>query len=76
MPLLIAATWRSQRLTKSLSEQIAIHHGAVHREVGRVDLQDQPGLVDRLVFLAHLARDGVEIGVVRVVDARSASWSR
>ena len=47
--------------------QIAVHHGAIHREVGRVDLQDQPGLVHRLVLLAHLARDRIEIGVVRIV---------
>ena len=67
MPLLIAATWRSQRLTNSLSREIAVHHGAVHREIRRVDLQDEPGLVDRLVFLAHLARDRVEVGVVRLV---------
>jgi hypothetical protein len=47
--------------------KVAVRHGAVHGEVGRVDLQNKPGFVDRLVFVAHLARDGVEISVVRRV---------
>ena len=47
--------------------EVAIHHGAVHREVGGVDLQDQAGFRDRPVFLAHLARDGIEIGLLRIV---------
>ena len=67
MPLLIAATCRSQRFDELAVGEVAVHHGAVHGEIGRVDLQDQPGLVDRLVFVPHLARDGVEIGVVRGV---------
>ena len=50
--------------------QIAVHHGAVHGEVGRVDLQNEAGLVDRPVLVAHLARDGVEIGVVRIRNGR------
>ncbi len=47
--------------------KIAMHHGAVHGEVGRVDLQHEPGTMDRLVFLLHLTREGVEIGFVRIV---------
>ena len=40
---------------------------AVHREIGRVDLQDQALLVDRLIFVPHLARERVEISLVTVV---------
>ena len=62
---------RGDMLLDALDEtgivEIAVHHGAVHGEVGRVDLQDQPDLVDRLIFVLHLARDGVEIIVVRLV---------
>ena len=47
---------------------VAIEHGAVHGEIGRIDLQHQPGLVDRLIFVAHLARDRGEIGFVGIVE--------
>ena len=43
------------------------HHHAFHREIRRVDLQDQPGLVDRAVFLANLAGERLHVGLVRVV---------
>ena len=70
MPLLIAATCSSQRLDELRVREVAVHHGAVHREIGRIDLQDQPGLGDRLILLPHLARDGVEIGLVRCRNRR------
>ena len=38
--------------------QVAVHHGAVHGEIGCVDLENKPGPVDGLIFLFHLARDG------------------
>ena len=46
---------------------VAVEHGAVHGEIGRVDLQDQAGLMDRQVLVPHLAGDGREIGLVRGV---------
>ena len=67
MPSLIAGDMAFAALDEICVGQIAVHHGAVHGEIGRVDLQDQPGLVDCLVSLLHLARDRVEIVVVRVV---------
>ena len=39
----------------------------LHRQVGRVDLQDQAGVDDGLVFVAHLAGDRVEISLVSLV---------
>ncbi len=48
------------RLGEFAVRLVAIEHGAVHGEIGRIDLQDQSGLVDRLVFLLHLARDHLE----------------
>ena len=38
----------------------------LHREVGRIDLQHEVGR-DQLVLLAHLARQGEDIGLVAVV---------
>ena len=35
-----------------------------HREVGAIDLQHEAGLGDRLVFVPHRVRDGVEIGLL------------
>ena len=37
---------------------------AFHRQIGRIDLQDIAGIDHRLVFVVHLARDGVEIALV------------
>ena len=45
---------------------LEIHH-AFHREIGRVDLQHQAGLVDGEVLLAKLHRERVHVGFVRVV---------
>ena len=42
-------------------------HGAFHRQVRRVDLQDEAGLVDRQVLVAQLARERHQVGLVRVV---------
>ena len=46
---------------------VAVEHGAVHGEIGRVDLQEQAGLVNRPIFVAHLARQRREIGLVRII---------
>ena len=35
-----------------------------HRQVGAIELQHEPGLDDRLVFLLHRRRDGFDIGLV------------
>jgi len=40
---------------------IAIKHGAIHREIGRVDLQNESGFRNRPVFVVHLARDCCQI---------------
>ncbi len=49
--------------------QIAVHHRAIHRQIGCVDLQQQTGFVDRLVFVLHLTRDRREILVLRTVKS-------
>src|SRR4029077_5559775 len=38
-----------------------------HRQIGRVDLQDEAGVDDGLVFVVHLAGDGAEIVLVGLV---------
>ena len=55
------------RLDEFRVGSIAIEHGAVHGEVGRVDLQDETGLVDRQVLFAHLAGESGEVGLVGIV---------
>ena len=47
---------------------VAIEHGAVHGEVGRIDLQHEACFVDRLILVAHLARDRGEISFVGIVE--------
>ncbi len=47
--------------------KIAIEHGAVHREVGRVDLQQHASAVDGEIFVAHLARQSGQIGFLRII---------
>ena len=42
-------------------------HGALHGEIGRVDLQDQAGLVDGEVLGPHLARQRHQVVLVAVV---------
>ena len=55
------------RLDELRVRLVAVEHGAVHGEIGRVDLQDETGLIDRQIFVPHLAGDGREIGLVRRV---------
>ena len=40
-----------------------------HRQIGAVDLQDEAGIDDRLVFLPHRLGDRLEIGLVALVVA-------
>ena len=54
-------------LDEALVGLVLEHHHAFHREIRRVDLQDQAGLVDRAVFLADLAGERHHVGLVRVV---------
>ena len=47
--------------------KIAVHHGTVHGEVWCIDLQNQSGFMDRLIFVFHLSRDRAEVVVMRFV---------
>ena len=55
------------RLDEIRIGSVAVEHGAVHGEIGCVDLQDEPGLMDRQILVAHLAGDGRQIRLVAVV---------
>ena len=65
--VLIAATCSSQVLQEFRVALVLERHGALHREIGRVDLQDQAGLMDGEVFGPHLARERHQVGLVQVV---------
>jgi hypothetical protein len=39
----------------------------LHRQVGRIDLQDQPGIVDRPILVGQRVRQGHHICLVAVV---------
>ena len=55
----------------ALAEFVEVEVGVLdvpaHGEVGTVDLQDEAGLGDGLVFVAHRVGDGEEIGLVVLV---------
>ena len=36
--------------------EVAVHHDAIHGEIGGVDLQQEARFVNRLAFVLHLAR--------------------
>ena len=48
--------------------KIAIKHGPVHGQIGRIDLQQQARAVDGEIFVAHLARQGGQIGLLRIIE--------
>ena len=67
MARLIAVTCFSASAYELLVGEIAVKHRAVHRKVRGIDLQDEARLMDGAILLAHLARQGVEVGLVRIV---------
>ena len=63
-------------LDEALVGLVLEHHHAFHREIGRIDLQDQPGLVDRAVFLARSPSRARSRRPRASRSARSSAWSR
>ena len=46
---------------------IAIEHRPIHGKIGRIDLQQQSGLMDSQIFVPHLARERRQVSFVRIV---------
>ena len=57
----------AMRLRNSVEVEVGVLDVAAHAEVGAVDLQDEAGLGDGLVFVAHRVGDGVDVGLVVLV---------
>ena len=65
--MLIIGHVQLARLDELGVREVLERHGALHGEIGRIDLQQQPGVVDGLVLVPHLARERLEVGLVRGV---------
>jgi hypothetical protein len=52
---------------ESLQRLVLEEAGALHGEIGAVDLEDEAPGVDQRVLLAHLAGEGSNVGLVRLI---------